>query len=358
MTVYTTDQLVSGEIRKRTDDFRLDLLDSTGSSIGTLPFDQDQPPVITWDALGRLQRTLRSVIVPAGTRSDLDVVGMAVRVVATMQNGTEWPLGVFRWADKNALQRSWGDDLATSLVDRSTILDQEMTRAVGLRPNQNPVLAARGLALEVLPPEQVEFTDPGEVVRAPMSWAPGTSRLEVMANMLAQVGHTPPYFDRNGICQLQPAVDPLTAPDPIQWPLGYPVAAGSRNGTDTLLDTPNAFIVYDASGQGTGLRGIYKVPDSAPHSQARRGFPVPRTKGVSGLANQAAANRQAYAMSITDGGAFEFQHFSGAFNPYHDAWSPVEFRLRRWLEVGWRLVCRNGGAHDHALRVTYGEGLA
>lgn len=354
MTTYTDTQLLSGEVRRRTDQFRLDLLDLTGAVIGTLPYDVERAPTVSWEATGRLQRTLSGLVLPAGTYGDLDVVSMQVRPVMTLQNGSEYLLGVFRWSDDQELQRSWGTDRATSMVDRSTILDQQLTRAVALPVGWNPVTMAINLAQEVLPPEQIEWTGTAFVVSAPMSWPIGASRLQVMSELLAQAGYLPPYFDRRGVCQLRPAPDPFTVTDPVQWPLGYPVVAGSRTRTNTLLDTPNVWVVHDSSGQGGGIVGRYQVPDAAEHSIARRGYPVPEVVSVSGLASQAAADAQAYARAVADGRAFAFQQFTSPADPRHDAWTVVEFRGVRWLETAWKLLLRNGGLMPHTLRRVYG----
>lgn len=358
MTAITTDQLVSGDIRRRADDWRLELLDLSGVTIGTLPYNRARPPTIQWDATGRLQRTLRGLVLEPGTYGDLDTLSTQLRVVLRLQNGDESSWGVFRWSDDQELQRSWGTGRGQNLTDRSTILDQQLTRAVGAFPGWNPVTVAINLAQEVLPPEQIEWTGISYALAAPMSWPPGASRLQVMSDLLAQAGYLPPYFDRDGICQLRPAPDPLAIVDPVLWPLGYPVYAGSRTRTNTLLDTPNLFVVYDSSGQGGGIIGAYQVPAAAPHSIARRGYAVPLVKGVSGLASQADADAQAYAMSISDGRAFEYQEFSSPADPRHDAWTTVQFRGEPWLETRWAVPLRSGGTMAHTLRRTYGQAAA
>lgn len=354
MTTYTTEQIVSGDIRRRTDQYRLDLLDLTGVVIGELPYDSSRPVTVRWDATGRLQRTLSGLVLPAGTYGDLDIGSMQVRPVMTLQNGTEWPLGVFRWADDQAEQFTWGDNRAQSLVDRSTILDQQMTRAVGMQPSWNPVTMAIALAQEVLPPEQIAWTGSAFALSAPMAWPIGAQRLQVMTELLAQAGFLPPYFDRYGVCQLRPAPDPFAFPDAVTWPLGYPVVPGTRARTNTLLNTPNEWVVHDTSGQGGGIIGRYRVPASAPHSIERRGYPVPQVDGISGLSSQAAADAQAYARAVSDGRAFEYQDFTSPNDPRHDAWSVVEFRGERWLETRWQMTLRSGGRMPHTLRRVYG----
>lgn len=353
MTTYTDLQLLSGEVRRRSDRYRLDLLNTAGTVIGTLAYDQDRAPVVAWDATARLQRTMRGLWLPPGTHDDIDVVSMQVRPVMVLQNGSEYPLGVFRWSDDQEEQSSAGVWRATSMVDRSTILDQQMTRAVSASAGWNPVTLAISLAQEVLPPEQIEWTGTAYTMPAAMTWPIGAQRLQIMSELLAQAGYLPPYFDRRGVCQMRPPPDPFT-PDAVLWPLGYPVVARSTTRTNTLLSTPNEWVVHDTSSQGGGIIGRYRVPDSAPHSIARRGYAVPEVVSVSGLATQAAADAQAYARAIADGRSFEYQHFDSTADPRGDAWTVVSWRGEPWLETAWRHTLVNGEVMSHTLRRVYG----
>ena len=355
MTTPTTAQLTSGDVRMRFDRFRFALYDGTMAYLGDLDVNQDRPPRVRWDATARLQRTLQSVYIPAGTRADLDTVSWSLQPIMVMLIGDEYPLGVFRWADEDEFEFSWGIARDTSLVDRSTILDQQTMEAVGWGPGASPIVAAVFMANQVVPADWLQYSTSAAVLNAPMSWPPGASRIQIITDLLAQCGFLPPYFDRNGFLQMRPAPDPLVDPDPILWPLGAPVRLKTVARHNTLLDTPNIYVVYDSSAQGGGFRGVYEVPPSAPHRRTRRGFYVPLVKGVSGLPSQADANAQAYALSLSDGRSFRYSTYSGAANPVHDAWSVIEFRGERALETAWDLTCRNGGAMTHTLRQVYGS---
>lgn len=355
MAHATTTELLE-RARVREVGYRWDLTNMAGDTvIGQLRPSRRNPPVITNDAGGRLGRQLRSLVLPPGEAADINPTRDAVRPWLILQNGTEWPLGVFRWAGLPRQLRSWGPVHDTRLIDRTTILDQETTRVWSFKAGTQITTALRKVIGEVLPADQYVITSSAAILYAPMSFPIGSSRLNIISELVDKLAYLPGHFDHGGIYRVRPIPDVNTAAPDVTYLPGTRVVAGSVDGYDTLLDTPNEYMVYESSGNGTGIKGFYRVPDTAPHSRANRGFPVPLTKAVDGLSTYQQAELMAAALAMVDGRAYEFRTFAAPVDPRHDQWSVVRFEDTQWLEPSWQLVCSPTGLMDHELRQVYTE---
>lgn len=350
----TAEEIINAEgTRMRRDRWRWDLINLQGDKIGELHPSRTRPPTIRSDTGGRLGRTLTSFHLPAADRTEIDYVAHGVRPYLITEDGTEWPLGVYRWADPATDVHSYGTNREASLVDRMTILDQQVTKAYSWKAGTQitPVLAK--VLGEVLPATQYQITASPEVLYGPLAFPIGTPRLNIVADLLEKLAYLPAHFDHQGVFIGRPVPDPNLASPQVTYRTGSRVEAGSVGGTNTLLDTPNEYMVFSADGQGPGFIGRYRVPDSAPHSRTRRGYPVPMTRSVSGLASYTQATLMAIAMAVTDGKAYEFRSFRAPADPRHDSWTVIDFYGSRWIETAWDLVCAPTGLHSHVIRQVY-----
>lgn len=352
----TTSQILDGTVRVREDRWRWDLTNAAGDTvIGELHPSRDTPPVITNDSESRLGRRLRSLTLPPGEHEAINMVTDAVRPWLILQDGTEWPFGIFRWAGRPRQIRSWGELLTGELVDRTTILDQETTRIYSWKAGTQITSALARVIGEVLPSGQHVITPSAAILYAPETFPIGTSRLRIIDELVAKLAYLPAHFDHGGILRVRPVPDVNTVAADVVYQPGSCVIAGSIDGYDTLLDTPNLYLVYESSGNGTGIRGVYRVQDQAPHSQANRGYPVPLTRAVNGLSSYDQAELMANALAMTDGRAFEYRAFAAPVNPFHDQWTVVDFYGTRWLERAWQVTAAPTRLMEHEIRQVYTE---
>lgn len=353
----TTDQILDmSGTRVRTDRWRWELTDVAADVVlGELHPTRDQAPRMTNSGGGRLGRTLTGLVLPPDEAAQVNPIGTCLRPVLILQDDSEHPMGVFRWADLPQERRSWGNGVEASLVDRTTILDQETTRTYSWKRGTQVTLILDRVIGEVLPDTQYAITASPEVLHAPETHPIGTSRLSIIESLVDKLTYLPPHFNHAGVLLVRPTPDPnLTAPQVVYAP-GSRVVAGSVTGADTLLDTPNVYVVYDSSGSGSGIRGVYHVPDTAPHSRANRGHLVPLTRAVQGLSTYDQANLLTAALAIIDGRAFTVRSFRAPIDPRHDGWTIVEYEGSRWLEQTWDAECTPVGTMGHVVRQVYTE---
>jgi hypothetical protein len=351
----TTEQILDLDgVRHRRDAFRFELCDKELSPIGELHPDEQTTPSIENE--NDSSRRLSNFKLTADEAADVNPLRDRLRVYMTLQNGAEYRLGTFLWADNSRPARSWGLEQQSSLVDLGFILNQPCTNAFGWSKGANIMLIMFFLLNRAgfeLSDIAVIGSEAARGLRDPRSWEPGTTWADMINDMGAGCGFAPVWFDRNGKAHLDQAPDPsVDEPTVSAYEAGTRVIADSIVHTDDYLAAANAFAVYD-SGTDRLRSGRYDIPASAPHSYANRGFRIGRSESVQGLENQDLATRAARNLARRSD-VFEYVTFNSTADPRHETYDIVDAFGDRWLEVSWSLELRSGGAMSHSLkRVSY-----
>lgn len=349
---YTDDQLLGMEIPQRFDTVRWDLLAPDFTLEGTLSVELDQPPSVTLDTGRDIMRSLQGFRVDATQEQDLDTVTARVRPVVVLQNGSEFPMGVFLFADASRLRRSFGLELDASLVDQNLVVTQPWHDGTSYQTGTSVADALETLALRVnLPATSIE--DNGTLLGTPIAWPIGTSTLESMRGLCALAGYLPPYFDNAGtlVCRSAPDFSIVT-PD-FTYGAGTRVVADTIVESDDLLSAPNRWVVVGANPSQSEIVGIYDVPDSAPHSYMNRGFYVTEVIRAQGIVDAFQAVEMARAAAEASAATFRWVSFDATLDPRHDTFDAVEWLSETYREVGWSARLETGGTMTHDLRRAY-----
>ena len=334
---------------QRTSTFRFDLLNSGLSKIGEVHPLRDSPPSVENNINRRIKRTLTGLALPPSEMAAVDPFGDRVRPVMVLQNGTEYPLGVFLFADKSTPIDTAGGIGATALVDQTLILDQGIPAGWTVPAGRN-VGAALADVFAATPIGTADVAATAVARGSPLSWPAGRTTWRTILADLAEVASLySPHFSNAGRATVAAVPDLEIAAATIAYGLGGTAYRGSILASDDTLSAPNRYIVIDTSPTATPVVGVYDVPATARHSYARRGFYVTRTIERQGLPNAAAAAAAARAAGQTDT-QFAYLTFAGAPNPTHDTYDVVSFNGVRYREQSWALPLREGSDMRHELR--------
>jgi hypothetical protein len=349
----TTAQLLDLDgVRRRADQFRFELIDQTNTVIGEVHPDMNRAPTINNDSSAAVPRVLSSFYLTAAEGTDVDTFSDRVRPVGILQNGAEFSLGVFLWATDSEPVRPWGSERASTLSDKMVALNQGTAQTIGFGKGADIGLAALGLALDVFTEDEVNIdaidADLGVGVTHPI----GTSRRQILAELMKLVGFLPPWINRDGVLQLVATPNMDTVDPALVYEAGGRVIDGSIARSNDQLDAPNVFRVYEQSGQ-TSLIGEYRIPASAPHSVENRGYEVCDPQPMSGLKTQARADAAAKALAVTMNTTYRWWSFDSPFDPRHDTWDPVVVFGETGMETKSSMVLRSGGRHNHLVRLVY-----
>lgn len=347
----TNDLLGLRGVAERAIAYRFDLLDRDEILIGELHPDRDNTPTITHDTSRLIQRDMSNLNLTPVERLGVNTASDRVRPNLLLEDGSEFPLGVFLFADPTRTRHSYGLPLAATLLDKGIILDQPSEHSFSVPGNRDIRIEIQTLLAMFAISSTIENT--GGRTGTAMTWPPNTTWARILSDLCLVGGYFPPFFDHVGVCRVTAKIDPGNVDPVVVYSAGaniYAVAPPVEN--DDLLRAPNRFVMVGTDATQTEVFGVYDLPAGAPNSFAARGFRITEVVTQQGLASPTAAALAArvYAESRS---IFDYVTFSGPPDPRHDSNTVVEYLGQRWLELSWSLTLAPVGPHSHTLRKVY-----
>lgn len=195
----------------RVESIRVELLTNTDASLGDL--DGVAGGNLVWDANADL---------PAGGSLQLVDVGQAinyslnrVRVWWSVVGVQEWALGVYILAAPSASYTGSGITRQITLLDKLTVIKENvLTTTLQVTAGAN-IIDAVAAQIAATGETRVAVTPSSAVLTNAMTWDPGTSRLQVINDLLTAAGYATLWTDRLGMFR----VEPYKAPGdrPVVW---------------------------------------------------------------------------------------------------------------------------------------------
>lgn len=351
----STDQildLVEGGVLQRADRYRFDLLSAAGAPLGEVHPDQEASPRVTLDTNRTVMRSLEQVRLTAAEAGAINTNTDRLRPVMVLQNGAEFSLGVFVAGDAAQPQRAWGDEQESQWVDLGHKLSFPYGRTTGSGRRHNIVQRAIDYTAVFFNSADIDAEPRGSVLKAPLVHTYQDTATTIVNAHLALVSYLPIHLNRDGRPQLRAAPVSLdTIPSTLSYGDAGRVERDSIVKSDDHLQAPNEFVVYDQSGANSPIRGVYRIPDSAPHSAASIGYVRRRVEAMTGLATIAEANEAARGLATTDKrSTYQWRTWVSSPDPRHDVFDVVRFYGINYLEVAWSISLVPGGLMTHQAR--------
>lgn len=353
VTYRATDtELLDLTVSQRAEGYEFLLLDSQNNRIGVI---HPQLGVsIQHDTSQAIMRRMTSFKVSPDEFGDVNPIADRVMPRMILQNGSTFPLGVFLFADTPAPEWSFGSMYDATLVDQGHILGQALRYPIGFNAGDLVTDCLRRVAETA--GISTAYIDPSSAtLGAPLTFLAGGSDtyMKIMVLLCGLAGFYAPYFDNFGLLRCRVAVDPATSTPSLTYAAGGRIIAGSIIRSNNLLSAPNVYIVYDNSATAAPVRAEYVIPDSAPHSIARRGYAIPKVVEAPAIGNNDQAYAYAKQLAQTEPAAYETVNFQGANDPRHDTFDVIDFLGQVYIETAWSFVCSPGGPMGHELKRVY-----
>lgn len=348
--------LLELNVSQRREAFRFDLLDAAGNVVGEVH--PRFPVKIANSTTQAIKRRMTGFQLAPDEYREINTLVHRVRPVMVLQNGSEYPLGVFLFADETTAQFSYGSTLDGTLVDRSLILAQPIMQTISFAQDTLVVDAIREV-YELAGVHDAVIDSSSAVLGSPVAWPVGksTTYVKVLDELAALAGFYNPYFDNAGVPRCRVAVDLSVSTPTLVYDDGGVdsgrIIAGSIVRSNDLLQAPNRFIVTDTSATVNGVVAVYDLPPSAPHAVAHRGWAIPEHIDAPGIGNTDQALELAKLRAQTATKTFESVNFQSPTDPRHDTYDVVSFLGNVYMEIGWALTCSPGGPMEHELNRQY-----
>ena len=351
LPVFTTEELLELQVEQRTESVRFEVVDAFRRKLFEIHPDRASTVSVQNNIHATIKRTLQGIRLIPSEAVLVNPVAHRVRPVWELENGAEFPLGVFLFGDSSRPRSTAGAMFETTLFDQTFILDQGRRSSYALGVGSRITDALKELATEVnLPTEGIE--DAPTVLANPLAWPAGTTRLRIMNDLCAMCGFYSAYFDNNGLlrCRSVPDLEVANAR------LIYTLDQASRTlqesvvESDDLWEAANVYVVVSTSANDQEVSGSYEIPETNPLSVKNRGYEVVKVIDVQGLETSDEAAARAKAAALQDPSTYRHVEFDAAPDPRHDTFDVVAFDGEVYREQSWTLTCAPGGPHKHSLR--------
>lgn len=348
-SVSADDLLDLNNVNGRAEGMRFDLLDPSGEILGAIH--PVQVVTITNDTGGIIKRTISGLELIPSEAADVNPLRHRVRPYWILSDGTEYPMGLFKFVQPNFLRFSYGSHLRGSMCDLGVMLEQPTVNTLSFPVGYRVVDAIRdtivlaGITDYAIPSSPLTLA-------APKVWPAGDSTTygKIVAELCVMGLFYDGYFDNNGRYQIRASLDPDVNETTLRYLSGGRLVSESMIESNNLMEAPNRYVVLDSAITESPITGVYDIPDSAPQSFANTGLRIPRFVDIPGIGtgvNAIAAARSAYLQDVK---AYETVTFAGPPDPRHDTWDLVNYLGTNYLELGWSLKCEPGGEMAHTVR--------
>lgn len=352
---------------QRASSFRFELLDKQNSFLGDLPVDMSSPPSITNNINRAVHRAMDGLLLPPSVTADINTLAERVKPWMRFQDGTEYPLGVFLFADASRRLVSSGSVQYSQVGDTyttdATMLDlcatiNQGSRGINFYGPGHSIYDAFVQQLDAAGVIEYEVEPTDAVISEWVVWKPNTNRLKVINDLAGMAGYYSLYFDNTGVGQLR-KVPSMSAIEPtLMYDAGTNVIADSIIETDDQLDAPNTYIVINSGFTEGPIWGEWQVPPDAPHSVAVRGFHVVQEYDVQGVESNAQAALAAKARGQADYSTYRWVNFDTAIDPRHDTYDVVGWKGEKYREQQWGFQLLEGSPMAHELRRVWSDDQA
>lgn len=303
---------------------------------------------ISCNGSGSIKRRLNGIQLGASDLRNIDLFRERIRPLWVLEDGTEWPMGVYVFTAAAVNRGTYASTLGATLYDQDFILDQATRASFGLDPGGSVLNAIERLLSQVNISHYSIPVSSSRVVADPVNWPSGTSRLKILRELCDLAGWLPPFFDNNGVLVIKPPPD-IVRDLPDHTYRSNRVKRKSLVENDNLLNAPNVYIVICNGPSGGDISAAAQVDPALPFSVENRGFEVTSVTRVQGLTSSTQAQQMANTLAAGGAKGYKNVRFEGTPDPRHDVFQTIEWEASIYRELSWDLKLRPGGPMSHVL---------
>jgi len=348
-----------GTLARREWRFRYELLTKDNISVRFL--DNVVGGSVSHEFLSEIKRTAKFVVLDDGT---INFLSHRIRPWAgiKMPDGDymEWPLGVFLLTTPTRQVDISGVVTRDVEAYDQTVVLQDDTLADRYFVNANyPYTDAINELLADTPGiPQISISPSSATTPSALEWEPGTSKYQVISDMLQAINYGSLWFDGTGIARATPYVSPQSRPAEFEYRTDdvsviLPEASQSLD----LYAVPNRWVLIVSNSDQPALRAEIRNTDPAsPTSIPNRGRIITKVITDSNAPNQAMLNAIAERYKEEYGQVYETIEFKTGLMPFHENADVYDFEYAgfvgfgRFMETKWDMELAQGAEMKHQAR--------
>ncbi len=326
----------------RTINFRYYLLDNTDTPKLTGTGDTNElfcvmSADINYSSLGRLKSSLNVNIV-LDDRLTIDYLNDRIKVVCVIDN-VAYPLGVYLISTTNKQTTDNVKTRGLTCYSKLKILDNDKV--------DNSYYVAKGTnvidkVLNLLGDSTSNITGSDSTTSVDRTWEIGTSKLDIINDLLDTINYTTLTVDNEGIFTSKKYVEPSEREANIVY--GDDEILADYTEELDAYNVPNVFVKYTSTEEETIIARypIEGTTDNRP--------PNVDVEMLTDVADQTTLYSKCKRAAIDSRSIYEHFTFKTPINPLHSYMDCIYIHDSNYIETGWSFDLRVGGVMTHECR--------
>jgi hypothetical protein len=270
----------------------------------------------------------------------------------------KWPQGIYLPSAPNRTEQVGGVYRNITAYGKELILKEDMVDNRYFIPKDTLYTTAIKALIVSSGITKVSITESNLTLSVDKEYEIGTSKLDIINDLLLSINYNSVYFDANGFCMIRPYQDPKNRPYEYEYETDS--KSITEYGTTETLDAfsiPNKFIRYVENPEADYLISSF-TNDSASNklSTVSRGRTITDIQSVTDIADQATLDeyvkRIATEKSLVYGGIL-FNTFQMPHHLYLDCLRVKNTTLgisEKYIETAWSISTAINGSMSHTCR--------
>lgn len=341
--------------------FRYELLSSKNEHIRDLK--HVVAGSVKHDANANIKRTAKFTVQERGS---INYLSQRIRPWAgiEMPDGyfMEWPLGVFLLTTPTqAVDISGTVTRDIDAYDQTMVLiDDVVPGRYYVGANVEYTAAINELLQGTLGINSYSIVSSNTRTPAAIEWEPGTSKAQIIGDLLAAINYNSLWFDGEGTARAEPYVSPTLADaDFIYQTDDLSTILPDAEVDVDYFQVPNRWVLIVSNPDQPPLRAeIINNSPYSPTSTVNRGRTITRVVTNEHAPNQAVLNDIAQRYRDEDAQLFETITFKTGLMPFHENLDVYDFAYfdlsvaGRFMEMAWSFNLEQGAEMEHKARRT------
>jgi len=357
---YTKEQILNElyfDNGTRTSTFKAYLLNRNDVKIGEIPLIDGS---VNFSAFGQIKR---NGSIKTKYKKDIDYLTERLQphfVLKMPKEDIEFPLGVFLIATAPPEDSGFGIDVELQCYDKTIILARDVLDKFETVPEGTNIINECVKILSETGFVRISATPNEAVTQRTLTFEPGTSKLQMINDLLQMINYNVIYFDRNGSAIIEPYLLPIERDVDIEYTASNKkmsvILPNLKNELD-LFNIPNKFIVISSNNESDiTLTATYENRNpSSPVSIDRIGWKnVHEPYHVTDITNQSVLDDYVKRLAYNYEEKYNKVKFETPNMPFHDYYNCIylgypNFEINaKFLETAWSM--NFNGSMTHELR--------
>jgi hypothetical protein len=354
---YSEDQIIKALLSDRTIEYKYDLLDKNDKKIGTI---DDISGSYSFNAASEIKGTGRFDFNEKNYK-DIDFLSHRIKPYFCLKMGNEWVKwgqGIYLLNSPDRIEKDGGIYREVEAYDKSIILREDRVDNRYLIHAGSKYTDAVRILILSSGIEKISIQESDLELTVDKEYEIGTSKLEIINDLLNSINYNSVWFDGNGYCIVRKYINPIIRPVEFTYETNEKsiILPGSAETLDAF-DVPNKFVRYLENPEtGYMISSFVNDRSSNPLSTVSRGRVITDIQAVTDIPDQATLDEYVQRIAYEKSQIFGGIRFLTLPMPHHTCLDCIRVKNdtlginEKYIETGWSIDTTVNGLMTHSCK--------